>query len=107
QEWSLADTATPVELTVSETAGPIAATDLAVLISINANAEGGFAASRTELPAFRSIVHLHGPGKKPFQLATGGEAAFVARQIIEAVKAARDRTRYSGTTHVFICGPAG
>lgn len=107
QEWSLANTPTPVALSVSETAGHIAANELAVLVSINANAEGGFAASRPDLPAFRSIVHVHGPDKKPVHFASGGEAVSAAKQVIEAIKEARDRTRYTGTTHLFICGPNG
>ena len=107
QEWSLADAPKPVALSVSETAGQITANELAVLVSINANAESGFAASRPTLPAFRSVVHLHGPDKRPFHFANGGEAVSAAQQVIEAIKATRDRTRYTGTTHLFLCGPAG
>jgi hypothetical protein len=107
QLWSLADVPSPIALSVSETGGNIVANDLAVLVSINANAESGFAASRPDLPAFRAIVHVHGPEKRPFQFVSGGEAVFAAQQIVEAIKAARDRTRYTGTTHLFICGPAG
>lgn len=107
QEWSLADAPKPVVLSVSETAGQIDANELAVLVSINANAESGFAASRPDLPAFRSVVHLHGPDKKPFYFANGGEAVSAAQQVIEAIKEASDRTRYTGTTHLFLCGPAG
>jgi hypothetical protein len=59
------------------------------------------------LPAFRSVVHLHGPDKKPFHLANGGGAVSAAQQIIEAIKAARDRTRDTGTMHLFLGGPAG
>lgn len=107
QEWSLADAPTPVALSVSETAGQISANEMAVLVSINANAEAGFAASRPNLPAFRSIVHVYGPDKRPFHFANGGEAVSAAKQIIEVMKEARDRTRYTGTTHLFLCGPAG
>lgn len=107
QEWSLANNPQLVALSVSETSGQITATDLAVLVSINANVEIGFAASRPDLPAFRSIVHLHGSDKKPFHLANGGEAVSAARQIIDSIKAARDRLRYTGATHLFLCGPAG
>jgi hypothetical protein len=87
--------------------GQIGANDLAVLVSINANAESGFAPNRPDLPAFRSVVHVHGPDKRPFQIANAGEALCGAHAVIDAIKVARDRIRYTGTTHLFICGPAG
>jgi hypothetical protein len=107
QEWSLADSPVPISMSVSELAGQIAANELAVLVSINANAQCGFAVSRPHLPAFRSIIHVHGPDKKPFDFASGGEAVSAAKQIIEAIKDARSQLRNTGKTHLFLCGPAG
>ena len=107
QEWGLqsAPAEVPLETTVFD--GDPLESDLAVLVSVNANTEGGFAASRADLPGFRSIVHIHAPEKHPFRLAHGGEALCVAERVVEEIKSARDRLRNRGGTHLFLSCPAG
>ncbi len=78
-----------------------------MLVSVNNNVEPGFAASRTGLPPFREIIHVHAPDKAPAYLTTPGQATSLAHFVIDQMKAARTRLRVDGAIHLFFGGPAG
>ena len=107
QLWSLAGLEEPVPIELSDVSGRLDGDDVAVLLSVNANVEGGFSASREELPEFRTVLHLHGPKKEPFHVASAGQALFLAKFLVQAVKRLKDETRFAGPVHLFMAGPVG
>jgi hypothetical protein len=67
----------------------------------------GFGATRTGLPSLRGVVHVHGADKAPFVVTDSAQASAIAHTVAAAIKAARDKWRLTGTTHLFLAGPAG
>jgi SMODS-associated and fused to various effectors sensor domain len=108
QVWSLAVTreAAEVDIDVRETANA-SAVDMAVVASINHDAEEALRESAGEVPAFRGYVRLRGKGEELAEFRSPGEATDAAMSLIEAVKAARTEWRDIRAIHLFIAGPAG
>ena len=108
QEWSLADAQEDSGFQVNTQAGDVAADDLAVLVSVNADVTEAIAGSRARLPSFRAYVHakphddLYGA-----RLQTSGQAVDVALLTIEEVRRARQSYSVRGRVHLFMAVPVG
>ncbi|OAB59718.1 hypothetical protein AY599_07810 [Leptolyngbya valderiana BDU 20041] len=107
QDWSLGESPTPIDLRTTPTSGQSTSDELAVVVSISGNASIAFANSRSELPPFKEIIHIHAPDYGRVSLSNGSQAHYAAQFVIDQIQAARDRLRYRGATHLFFAGPAG
>lgn len=85
--------------------GSVSATDLAVLLSVNATVERSVAATPS-LPAFRAIVDVKAEPGHPLTL-TSGQAVDVAFLTIESMRRARHSHSATGRVHLFMAAPAG
>jgi hypothetical protein len=85
--------------------GSVGATDLAVLLSVNAAVEGSVATTPS-LPAFRAVVDVRAETGHPVTL-TSGQATDVAFLAIESMRSARQSHSATGRVHLFMAAPAG
>ena len=85
--------------------GTVSATDLAVLLSVNATVESSVAATPS-LPAFRAVVDVKAQPGGPLTL-TGSQAVDVALLTIESMRRARQSFSATGRVHLFLAAPAG
>jgi CBASS immunity sensor of nucleotide second messenger signals len=81
--------------------------DLAVLVSVAENVEPAFAQTQKSLPAFRAMTHVRHPREGRFDIASPGQATDIARTVIEAIRAAREKHRPLETVHLFMAVPLG
>ncbi|SRR5581483_7697633 len=80
---------------------------MAIVVSINYDAEEALRESAGEVPIFRGYVRLRGKGGGPVEFRSPGEATDAAMSLINAVKAARTEWRDIRAIHLFIAAPAG
>ncbi len=108
QVWTLAVAreAAEVDIDTRETANA-SAVDMAIVVSINHDAEEALRESAGEVPAFRGYVRLRGKGGGLTELRTPGEATDAAMSLIDTVKVARTEWRDIRAIHLFIAGPTG
>jgi hypothetical protein len=85
----------------------IMARDLAVLVSVAANAEPAFEATLDNLPPFRGIVRIAKPGGNKHVLENAGQARDVAEVVIDGIRSARNRYGRVGCVHLFMSVPVG
>jgi hypothetical protein len=107
QVWSLAAERVAAPVDINQLSAAASSQDMAVVVSMNHDAEEALRHSESEVPTFRGYVRLRGPGGDPAHLATPGQAADAAFCLIESVGAARRRWRDIRRIHLFIAGPAG
>jgi hypothetical protein len=81
---------------------------LAVLLSITADVEPAFGASKSELPPFRAAVDVRPAGDpfEPLVLERAGQAVEIVERTVEAVRRARERHQ-TDSVHVFGALPLG
>lgn len=103
--WSIESTRETSGFNAQIRGGSVGATDLAVLLSVNAAVEGAVAATAS-LPAFRAIVDVKGGAGLPSTL-TSGQAVDVAFLTIESMRRARTSYSATGRVHLFMAVPAG
>jgi hypothetical protein len=107
QIWSLGAEPEPATAEIDEISGDPSSQDMAVVISINHNAEEALRQSEPEVPRFRGYVRLRGRDGQPADFATPGQATDAARRPIAAVGTSRRQWRDIRRIHVFLAGPAG
>lgn len=107
QLWSLAAERECAEVEIDTPEVTASSEDMAVLVSINHDAEEALRESAGEVPDFRGYVRLRGRGGGEATLRSPGEATDAAMSLVEAIKAARTRWRGIRRIHLFIAGPAG
>jgi len=107
QTWSLANSREPSDFTTKTTGADVTAKDLAVLVSVAANVEFAFAASKKDLPRFRAITTVTKEGQPPHDILTPGQAVDVAYVVVEGIRRARDEYRPIDTIHLFMAVPVG
>jgi hypothetical protein len=105
--WSLAATQEAAQVEIDTREVTASSEDMAVVASINHDAEEALRESPGEVPEFRGYVRLRGLGGSQVTLRSPGEAADAAMRLVEAMKAARTRWRDIRRIHLFIAGPAG
>ncbi len=104
--YGLAVPRQPSGFTVTTRDRHAGAHDLAVLVSVNEDVIPAFQASAA-LPDFRGLVEARPPTPGSHLFADPGEAADLAHDIIDKVRAARTHYGRLGDIHLFIAGPAG
>lgn len=103
--WSIESPREPSGFIVQIRGDSVSATDLAVLLSVNATVESSVAATPS-LPAFRAIVDVKAqPGLSP--TLTSGQAVDVAFLTIESMRRAKQSYSTTGRVHLFMAAPAG
>jgi hypothetical protein len=107
QVWSLSAERALASVYIDEISGDANSQEMAVVVSMNHDAEEALRRSESEVPTFRGYVRLRGPGGGPADLATPGEAADAAFRLVESIGGARRRWRDIRRIHLFIAGPAG
>jgi hypothetical protein len=105
--WSLAATQEAAQVEIDTREVTASSEDMAVVASINHDAEEALRESPGEVPEFRGYVRLRGLGGNQVTLRSPGEAADAAMRLVEAIKAARTQWRDIRRIHLFIAGPAG
>lgn len=107
QLWSLNAPREAAGFQARTVGGHVAAHDLAVLVSVAANAEPAFGASKSKLPEFRAVTCISPTGRCPHDLATPGQAVDVAFRVVEEIRHARDAYSITGVIHLFMAVPVG
>jgi hypothetical protein len=107
QTWSLAAPKEPSGFKPRCEARELAAQDLAVLISVADHVEPAFAATRSELPAFRAILRFWKPGDPPHDLENAGQAADLAYSIQKEIRKALGEYPEILRIHLFMAVPLG
>ncbi|HEY7830660.1 MAG TPA: SAVED domain-containing protein [Solirubrobacteraceae bacterium] len=105
--WSFAAEREDAQVEIDTREVTASSEDIAVLVSINHDAEEALRESRGEVPEFRGYVRLRGTGGAQVTLRSPGEAADAALRLVDAIKTARTRWRDIRRIHLFIAGPAG
>ncbi len=105
--WSLNQQSEPSGFAAQVISADVSGNDLAVLVSVASNVESAFAASRSYLPAFRSLVVVSKPGNYPHDIQTPGQAVDIVRVIAGGLHKARDAFQPRGAVHLFLAVPAG
>jgi len=85
----------------------IMARDIAVLVSVAANAEPAFEATLDNLPPLRGIVRIAKAGGDKHVLENAAQARDVAEVVIDGIRRARNRYRQVGCVHLFMSVPVG
>ena len=83
------------------------AKDIAVLVSVAANLELAFNASRDDLPPLRAVVRISKPGTNRSGWLEPGQAVDVAQLVVEGLHQARTEFRKLGCVHLFLAVPVG
>jgi hypothetical protein len=107
QIWSLAAEPETANVEIDEISGDPNSQDMAVVISINHDAEEALRRSEPEVPRFRGYVRLRGPDGQPADFATPGQVTDAARRLIAAIGTSRRQWRDIRQIHIFLAGPAG
>ncbi|HTA98154.1 MAG TPA: SAVED domain-containing protein [Solirubrobacteraceae bacterium] len=105
--WSLAAERENAQVEIDTREVIASSEDIAVLVSINHDAEEALRESRGEVPEFRGYVWLRGTEGAQVTLRSPGEAVDAAMRLVDAIKAARTRWRDIRRIHLFIAGPVG
>ncbi len=85
----------------------VSAADLAVLVSVSGDVEAAFQRSLPDLPPFRAVCRVAKPGKPPHPVASPGQAADIARTVIESIKDTRREYPEIDRIHLLMAVPAG
>ena len=107
QTWSLAAPKEPSGFQPRCEARELTSKDLAVLISVADHVEPAFAATRSELPAFRAILRFWKAGDPPHDLENAGQAADLAHSIQREIRKALREYPEILRVHLFMAVPAG
>ncbi len=107
QIWSLGAERDASTVEIDQISGDASSQEMAVVVSMNHDAEEALRHSEPEVPPFRGHVRLRGPGGHPADLETPGQAADAAFRLIDSIGDARRRWRDIRRIHLFIAGPAG
>jgi hypothetical protein len=103
--WSLASGDQEITCMDSVQARDIASQDLALLVSITDDVRPSFDRSSVVVASVRAVIDVR---LETFcHRLTGGQAGYIVRKAIAALRAARTRYRAMGTVHLFIAGPVG
>ncbi len=108
QIWSVDVPSEDSEYEVQVIAGDATARDLAVLVSVNADVQQAISASRDSLPKFRAYVHVKrkaSPARSVIE--TPGQAAHLARLVIDKTREVRKDFQTKGMVHLFMAVPVG
>lgn len=108
QVWSLEASREEVPVRIDTRPMRTEGNALAVLLSVTADVEPAFGASKRELPPFRAAVDVR-PDTDPFQpwsIERPGQAADFVERTVEAVRRARERLQ-TDSVHVFGAIPIG
>ena len=103
--WSIESPRLASGFSAQSRSGHVSATDLAVLLSVNAAVEPSVAATPF-LPAFRAIVDIKAEPKHSLAL-TGGQAVDVAFRTMESMRYAKRVHSATGRVHLFMAAAAG
>lgn len=107
QLWNLDMAHEPSGFKTETISGELGGQHLAVLVSVAADADAAFAASRRDLEPFRAIVRVFKPGKEKHILSGSGQARDIAEIVIAAIRDARLKYRPTGFVHLFAAVPVG
>jgi hypothetical protein len=107
QVWSLSAERDAAPVEIDQTSGDPNSQEMAVVVSINHDAEEALRHSDSEVPTFRGYLRLRGRGGQPADLQTPAQAADAAFRLVECIGEARRRWRDIRRIHLFIAGPAG
>jgi len=107
QVWSLSAERGAARVDIDQISGDASSQEMAIVVSMNHDAEEALRQSESEVPSFRGYVRLRGPGGDPADLETPGQAADAAFRLIESIGDARRRWRDIRRIHLFIAGPTG
>ena len=105
--WSIDTAPEPSGFVARVVPGTASGDDLAVLVSVASDVRPAFAASRANLPAFRGLLTVTKEGAYPHDISTPGQAADIARVVLEGLREARTDLQPRGTVHLFLAVPAG
>ena len=87
--------------------GDAKAKDIAVLVSVAANLELAFTASRDDLPPLCAVVRISKPSVNRAEWLEPGQAVDVAQLVVEGLRQARTDFRKLGYVHLFLAVPVG
>jgi hypothetical protein len=107
QVWSLSAPRDTAEVDIETNEIDATSEDMAVVVSINHNAEEALRESPDEVPRFRGHVCLRGKDGGLADLRTPGEATDAVMRLVEAIKTTRHEWRDIRRIHLFLAGPAG
>lgn len=107
QLWSLAAPRAPCALTATTRPARTSGTDLALLVSINADVRSTFNRVKGDL-SLRAITEVRAPEHQTVDLVSPGEAVDVARKVQAEIYQARSRFGCDfGCVHLFLAVPLG
>jgi hypothetical protein len=107
QLWSLDVAREPSGFKTETITGGPNEKNLAVLVSVAADADAAFAASRDDLEPFRAVVRVFKPGREKHDVTSPEQARDVAESVSIAIRDARLKYRPSGIVHLFVAAPVG
>ena len=105
--WSIDTASEPSGFVARVLPATASGDDLAVLVSVASDVRPAFAATRSKLPAFRGLLTVTKEGAYPHDISTPGQAADIARVVLEGLRQARTDLQPRGTVHLFLAVPAG
>lgn len=107
QLWSLSAERDTSTVEIEHISGDPSSQDMAVVVSINHDAEEALRRSESDVPQFRGCVRLRGPGGQSVDLATPGQASDAAYRLVGAIGDARRTWRDVRRIHLLLAAPAG
>lgn len=105
--WSLSDDKMDSGFGAESRSVSLEGQDLAVIVSVSADVQRAFAASREQLPEFRARLEVSKPGSYPHTLRNSGEAVDLARKVSRGTRQLRHDYPEAKMIHLFLAGPVG
>jgi len=108
QIWTVSESTEDSGFEKTVTAGRLRADDLAILVSVNADASHALSRSKASLPSFRVFVHIkHKTRKGSVEINSPGQASHLARLVADSAREAREDYQVTGNVHLFLATPVG
>ena len=108
QVWSLSTPREQSGFYADTIDGSVASADLAIMVSVNNDVSNAVAASADTIVPLRAYIQIKRDDSAPSAtLESAGQAADLARIVIDAARQARRHYATSGRVHLFIAAPAG
>ena len=108
QIWSINKAPENSGFETTVTAGQPNADELAVLVSVNADASHALSRSKSSLPSFRAYLHVkHGTKVGSVEISSPRQATHLAHLVADAIRKAREDYRIVGRVHLFLAIPVG
>lgn len=108
QIWTVNESTEDSGFEKTAIAGQLRADDLAILVSVNADASHALSRSKASLPSFRVFVHIkHKTRKGSVEINSPGQASHLARLVADSAREAREDYQVTGNVHLFLATPVG